>query len=228
VIEKPALIGACIALALLVPPTEAAAVIDQSSIPSGLFGGSGPEIDSDKMWAQTVTAGVTGVLQAIELRISDSHEPPNALVVQLQSVSGGTPNGMALASVSLSRGAVPPSLAIPTFIDLSPLGLEFANGEIFAIVLRSDLAPGAAGQPQYNWWGAGGDIYSRGEGLQYVNGSWRPAALNDDLDFYFATYVAPLAVSEPTSLALFGFGLAGMGVMRRKKLAAYDRVVSEG
>lgn len=192
----------------------AAPILDQSNIPSGSIGGSGPEPSSASTYAQTVTSGITGTLQSIELRLSDSGIPTHDLTVELQSVSSNLPNGDVLASIALSNNFVPHNINSPSIIDFSAFDLLFVAGEKFAIVLSSSQPIAGSGDPHYNWWGIGENIYADGEGLKFVGGSWAPIS-NVNFDFYFSTYVE--AVPETSSLILLGLGLAGLGVRRRKR-----------
>ena len=79
-----------VALVLFVAPRSIAGpiVIDQSSIPPGFIGGSGPEPNAGSSLAQTVTVGISGLLQTVELRATERHQPSEDLLVELQSLIG--------------------------------------------------------------------------------------------------------------------------------------------
>jgi hypothetical protein len=88
---------------------------------------------SEQVLAQTVTAGISGDLAEVQLPASCS--PGSYLLVQIEEVAGGTPNGVVLAS-ELSAGTDLAGGGIFNAIDFSHPALVSA-GSHFAIVLTS-------------------------------------------------------------------------------------------
>ena len=99
--------------------------------------------------AQVVTAGISGLLTEVRLPVSCSNPGPG-LIVEIQGVTAGLPNGTVLTTQTVPTSSVPPFPALPTFRALvlsAPVYL--AAGSRFAVVLMSTgdcaVAPGPVG-----------------------------------------------------------------------------------
>jgi len=115
-----------------IPKADAVPVVDQqqtafsTSFTFAVGGGSNQKL------AQVVTAGLSGTLTEVRLPVACS--TGSSLIVEIQGVSAGIPNGVVLAS-QVHTGLPTP---VPTFQSLtfsSPT--SFTAGTQFAIVLRS-------------------------------------------------------------------------------------------
>ena len=200
-------IGMFLLIASDVQPARATPVLDQvqAADPSDPFneaiGG-----DSQQKLAQVVTAGISGALT--EVRVPVAGGP--SLLVQIQGVVGGKPSGVVLASEtipSVSASGVFPFVGI----DFSA-PVPLSKGEQFAIVLSSPgswgMVPAPAGNPY-----SGGDAFF--DSRPNPPGIWESLAIGTDrFDLAFQTFVDPaLAVPEPRTLLLVGFGLATLSSM---------------
>ena len=145
--------------------------------------------------AQTFTAGLSGTLNQVDLRLGRLDPLERNLTVQIQTVLGGTPTGVVLASAVLTPADVPvqnfPDL---TFVSLVLPPSESIAGTAHAIVV-SYPAAAPFGGAQYLWGATGGDPYPSGEALLTFDGgtSWLHQS---DFDMGFRTFVTP---SVPTS-----------------------------
>jgi len=179
---------------LAVPqPARAAAVVDQQQpviddSVGGLAIGGGPL--SDQKLAQVFTVGLAGYLTEVRLPIAcDGGDP---LILEIQSVAAGLPDGGVLRSQTYD-GAGLPSFA-PDPPQLRPftlaVPLPVVAGQQLAIFLYSPL-PGACGVFQ----GPVGDPYPGGDGyfdaLPNLPRQWLPLGppLGDRSDLPFATLV---------------------------------------
>ena len=100
--------------------------------------------DSTQKLAQVVTAGLSGFLRTVRLPVSCDGSD---LLLQVQRVTAGVPNGVVLASQTIPGATLPPS---ELFKDLSFSTPAFLRiGEQFAIVLTSagscGIYPGPVG-----------------------------------------------------------------------------------
>jgi len=71
------------------------------------------------------------------------------------------------------------------------------------------------GGPAYATWNLSPDLTFNGNGDFYVGSydeTWDPAVANP-----YGHYLVRTSVPEPASLTLFGLGLAGLGILRRRK-----------
>ena len=163
--------------------------------------------------AQTFTVGISGILARIDVLVREDSTSTGNLLFDIRTTSGGIPAASdtgILASVLLPHGTVPtdPLTMTYTSIDISSFGLSVTEGEVLAIVLRTD----AGGR---YLWKDGAPVYSRGEpffrqpNVSLNWQSWSSAGLN--IDFAFQTFVdVPSAVPEPSTLTLSGLGILGL------------------
>lgn len=105
---------------------------------------------SQQKLAQVVTAGISGFLTEVRFPVICANPGPG-LIVEIQGVTAGLPNGTVLTTQTIPTSSVPPFFpALPTFRALvlsAPVYL--AAGSRFAIVLMSTgdcaVAPGPVG-----------------------------------------------------------------------------------
>jgi hypothetical protein len=174
----------------------------QTNAPDGGY------LGSNYHQAQTFTAGITGMLDAVTVQIGTN--TPGVVVpaaagdftVAIWATSGGVPSGASALATKTITGNATGSVAV---VLSSPISV--VAGTKYAIVLVADPARGIS------WLGkCGTDSYSGGQALIFdvLNfPAWRTvpawALLADSsncvLDYAFATYVSPSLVSLPPSLA---------------------------
>jgi len=182
--------------------------IDQQQVVVDLsVGGLAIGGNSQQMLAQVVTTGLSGVLKEVRIPVVGNF---GNLVVEIQGVTSGAPNGMVLTSQSFPAATLPP-ITLPTFNSLpfdSPVPL--AAGAVFALVLRSTgsfgLFQGPLGNPY-----PGGDAYFD---ARPNPPGWIPIG-QPRFDIPFQTLVESSAVPEPSTMLLINPLL--LWVIRRRR-----------
>src|ERR1700730_16988384 len=89
-------------------------------------------INATQDLAQTVTAGITGALTKLSMPVGCSVTSPadpnvEGLVVEIQGVTAGLPNGVVLTSQTFPGATLPPTGGALFFIDLvfsSPISMS--------------------------------------------------------------------------------------------------------
>lgn len=195
---------------VLAIPAAQTAVLDQSqSMVDTTTGTLAIGGSSDQKLAQVVTAGLAGSLTGIGLPVAGS----GTLLLQIEGVSGGLPNGVTLTSQTVAGSGLPGFLTDPIgfrHVDFSN-PYFFSPGDHFAIVL-SVLNPstdsfGLLSGPLENPY-PGGDAYF--DSRPNAPGVWVHMGDFGRADLPFQTFVQP--VPEPAPLVLgIAAGLLGIG-----------------
>ena len=135
---------------------------------------------SEQKLAQVVTTGITAPLVGINVPVAGLGD----LLVEIQGVTGGEPDGTILLSQTFSGLGPGPD----TFVSLMfSTPLDFSDGDVFAIVLSST---GTLGMSQ----ATSGDSYIGGDGFFDSRpnpvGVWVPLSIGDVDDLAFETVIS--------------------------------------
>lgn len=182
--------------------TANAQMLDQSSVPDTTHAFI---VEDTQFLAQTFTNGVSGLLAQVKINVA--RHPVLAsdpLVFEIRPVlADGLPGTSVLASHLISAAELSTNFEMFS-VNLRPFGLTVTEGEMLAIVLRTDsppVAPGGGINP-YAWsWGS----YSGGFGyFERLSPDW----LSIGPDFGFSTYVDPVGMTPVPETSTVGLGAA--------------------
>jgi hypothetical protein len=208
-----ALFAAC-AACLADPGAAFAGTLDQQQLSSGTP--PGRDVDNGESMAQTFTAGLSGGLDQVDLKLSQT---PTAvtlpLTVEIRNAPGGSPGGTVLASGSIPASAAPPS-GSPAFVPVvfaSPAPVT--AGTQYAIVAHNgDIAPTRF----WGWADDGTNPYASGSTFfaQPPSAPWTNVA---GTDLAFKTYV----VTPTPAAAATGQRAAALKKCKKKHSKAKRR-----
>ena len=139
--------------------------------------------------AQIFTAGVSGELNRVSLRLENSwSSPPSGteLIVSVQTVIGGLPSGQQIGTGSIPLSAIPAYESGGDWVDVDISGPIVHAGSQYALVLQTNVW-----NANVNWWyayegGTSGSSYTGGEMAYNYGSGW---TTDDMYDFTFETYV---------------------------------------
>jgi hypothetical protein len=172
---------------------QAQPAIDPAAASTLAIGGA-----SQQQIAQVITPGSSGWLTGVGLPVAGS----GTLLLRIEDVSGGRPNGIVLTQQSIDGSTLPDFFADPSgFRRLTfDAPLTIAAGDPFALVLS---APGAPTDSFGLRESPAGNLYPSGDGYFHTfsdpAGIWSPLGPGF-VDIPFQTFV--VAVPEPGTLAL--------------------------
>jgi len=138
-------------------PCEAQLTLDQSFTAATNLGSDINECCA--FVGQTYTAGRTGVLTGVSVDVGSPWASKFPLHVAIRTVAGGLPTTTILGETTLTTNAAGLSQVI-----VFPQTIPQVAGAQYAIVVNYQGAPPeGAGQAQGEWYGAGGNGYTRGD-----------------------------------------------------------------
>jgi hypothetical protein len=152
-------------------------------------------------FVQTFTAGLSGKLNEIDVRIENRTGATDPVILELWTFSGTTLSSQIGSDHSVPASSVPSTQGFVSF-DLSANAPSIAAGDHLAILLKTDSTSQAA----FGWQITQTPSYAGGEGFFTDNGSTLGSIFSDPslVDFGFKTFVDPDAgaIPEPSSLVL--------------------------
>ena len=201
-------VGFVAALSLAFAAPASAGTLDQSQTDTS---GGGFTVSERFTPGQTFTAGLTGLLDQVNLwvtRIDDPGcAPPGDLAVEIRTVTpGGVPTSTVLAATGIGRSAVPIDQGIsPT--PTPPVAALFASpaavsvDTLYAIVVSET----GSGSGCYRWYSSTVDVYPRGIGFIGDTEVPPPFEVHDPpTDLAFQTYVLVAGTCKGKTATLTG------------------------
>ena len=137
-----------LAVVMLATPVNATSTVDQQQTVVNTDVAWSIGSDSQQELAQVVAAGLTGILTEVQFPVGGT--PGSDLIVEIQGVSEGKPDGVVLTSATIDDLPYPLPYP-PTFTSLVLNWVYFSAGDQYAIVLYSEgfcgVYPGPVGDP---------------------------------------------------------------------------------
>jgi hypothetical protein len=200
--------GSLIALSALVMfgvssgVAQAATTLDQTFDTGSTYGYG--QVSSNSSQAQAFTAGISGALTSADLFLNYYGSPSGALNLTLRAASSNLPTGTALASTSVSLGAVSNAGGWVTFTFNSPY--DVVAGTQYTLMLTSSTTT----SNEYGW---GQGLAAGNTGLNSISssagyGSW---TADSTVSGRFRTYVttADSGATPPPVMQQFGMPASG-------------------
>lgn len=169
-------------------------------------------------FAQTFTAGLSGLLDHIEVGVWEFEQ---SRTVETRDTIGGIPGSNILGSVYVPVGFTWGWNSI----DFLSQNITISAGNMYSIVLWNSAWPITLGGPSVKWWGGTSGIpdpYPGGEFLQYTGSTWvglmvGPEYLEADMQFRTYVETGPV-IPAPGAIVLASIAATVVGWLRRRRI----------
>jgi hypothetical protein len=197
---------------IAVPGTASAGTLDQQQ-PNG--GGVTFDVESGQSLAQTFTAGISGGLDQVDLKLVASGPGPTLpLTVEIRNVSAGSPGGTVLGSGSIPASAAPATPAAFVSLAFTNPAPVTAGTQYAIIAYNADVYP-----QRWGWAVDATNPYAPGLTFHQETSPPGPTWLSDaESDLAFKTYVL-----KPTPIATTGQRAAALKKCKKKRSKAKRR-----
>jgi hypothetical protein len=179
--------AAALAVWAAVPGLASAGTLDQQQT-----NGGGVTFDTDSMQslAQTFTAGLSGRLDQVDLKLAANGTGPILpLTVEIRNAVGGSPGGTVLASGSIPASAAPPPPAAFVSLGFASPATVTAGTQYAIVVFNADVFP-----RRWGWAVDPSDPYAPGSAFHQATSPPGPTWLTDSSsDTAFRTFVVTQA-----------------------------------
>jgi hypothetical protein len=183
-----AAIAAACAGCVALPGAASAGTPDQQQ-PNG--GGASLQIQNMQSLAQTFTAGLSGGLDQVDLKLSAGGTPTLPLTVEIRNAAAGSPGGTVLASGSIPASAAPATTAFVSLGFATPAPVT-AGTQYAIVAYNANVNPN-----RWNWAVDATNPYAPGSNFFQAVSPPGPTWTNQPgSDLSFKTYVL-----TPTSTA---------------------------
>jgi hypothetical protein len=168
--------------------------------------------------AQTFTVGLTGLLTQVDIKIHGTVTFTEDVLFDVRTTFKGIPTEPNIGANILFNAVIPPAAVpeVPLFGDV-PWTSVFLGAGSFPVTAGSILAISLRTNDDQVYWLAGSYLNPFPSGIRYsrdVTATW---IADPESYIFFRTWVDVATAPAPSTLLLLGSGMAGLGLLRRRR-----------